>query len=155
MTDYSFGDYETGLLTVLQPLLAPAGPLLVLEGYAGHIRATEFGVEVSLRGLPAVLVEIEAAEYEVIAHPYLSAQVRVTLYVAARSWRDQAEARTGEAGVYSLLADLREILTGNTLGLEIRACGLLPVEEKILAGDQAQVIYTARYKFWHDRVPAG
>jgi len=152
--DYSFADYEAGVLAALEGLLAPAGPLLVLEGYAGQIRATEFGVEVNLRGLPAALVEIEGADYEVSAHPYLTAEVRVVVYVAARSWREQAEARSGEAGAYALLQAIRQALTGNTLGLEVRSCGLLPVEERLIAGDQAQVIYAARYRLWNDRVPA-
>jgi hypothetical protein len=152
--NYSFTDYEAAVLWALEGLRAPVGPLAVLEGFAGQIKAAEFGLEVSLRGMPAVLVEVEGADLDYHALPYYTETVRINLYVAARSWREQEGAR-GESGVYGLLSSLRGLLLANTLSLTIRSTGLELIKEDKVAGDQAQVIYVAQYRLHNDRVIAG
>jgi hypothetical protein len=147
--NYSFEDYENAVLSRLAGLKEPQGYLKELQGYAGELDE-ETALENFLRGWPGVLVEVSRADYEVTTMPYYSQEVYVSLLVGARSFRSQAEARGGSTGAYAILADLRRLLLGDDLGLEIRPLEL--VGETTLGSTPNAVLYLAQYKFVNDRI---
>lgn len=150
--NYSFADYETAVLAALEPLRQPAGYLKTLQGYAGEFAAEEV-LDLFLRGFPGILVEITEAVYERQKDHRESLHIQratITLYLGARQWREQTQARSGEVGIYRMLADVRRLLLGNSLGLEI-----LPLElyrEAKVAADRHTVLYLAEYILINPRI---
>lgn len=153
MTNYTFADYETAILDALEPLKEPDGYLKVLQGYAGEF-SEDAALATFLRGFPGVLAEITEAVYVRQPGQYYSQlhdqMVTATLYVGARNWRSQDTARTGDTGVYTILADIRRLLLGKTLGLEVYPLELR--REWRLAADRACVLYAAEYLIRNPRI---
>ena len=163
----TFADYEDAVLLALQPLLlatskdpdsgadVTTGYLLSLAGQAGQIQMTADGfIITTLQGFPAVVVEVFDATYKSNSTAYYTQEVTLNIFAVARSWRDQAEARGGDQGAYQMLSDIRDILHGNTIGLDIRKSGLELQKEQRLIADKTMVIYLAAYRFFNDRIPA-
>ncbi len=147
--NYSFEDYETAILTALAGLKVPGGYLKTLQGYAGELDE-ETALDNFTRGFPGVLVEIGEARYESVTMPYYYQEAMVNLLVGARSYRDQSEARGGSTGAFTILNDMRTLLLGKDLGLEIRPITLIS-EEKLGSAPKI-VIYLAQYKITNDRI---
>jgi hypothetical protein len=153
---YSFADYENAVLTALAGLKAPAGYLQTLAGQAGQFQVNADGfVITTLQGFPAIIVEVVEANYQPNSITFYTQQVTINLYVVARSWRSQDDARSGDTGVYQILEDIRAALLGNTLGLNIRAVGLEPFKEERLLADQSMVIYLSSYRLINDKIQGG
>lgn len=147
--NYSFEDYEAAVIAALADLKAPSGYLKILKGYAGEFDE-EKALENFLAGFPGVLVEIGEARYESVTMPYYYQEVTINLYLGARSWRNQEEARTGEMGIAKILTDIRDRLLGKALGLEIRPCTI--IQEFKIGSDRHTVLYGAQYKIINDRI---
>lgn len=149
--NYTFENYEDAVLRALSGLAVSGGGYLKeLKGYAGEFALKEDELYVySLRGWPTVLVEVTEANYEFYTEPFYRQTVKLTLFVAAQSWRSQGEAR---GSISLILADLRERLLRKTLWLEILPLEL--VREYKIAGSPEMVLYGAEYQFANIRVTA-
>jgi len=143
MSNYSFAEYEEAVLEAL----AGIDGLQTLKGYAGELDE-QGALEQFRRGFPGILVEISEAEYEIRTMPCYQQIVTVNVMVGDRSYRSQDEARA--AGVYNLLAAVRGVLLGKTLGLEIRP--LVLRREVKLASSPSTVLYLAQYQIINDYV---
>jgi phage gp37-like protein len=69
--------------------------------------------------------------------------------VMARSFRNEEAARHGqgtEKGVYDLLEDARDALSGQTLGLSIAE--LQPIDEDAIEGTETEAVYQIRFRTW-------
>ncbi|MBW1992369.1 MAG: DUF1834 family protein [Deltaproteobacteria bacterium] len=151
--NYTFTDYEEAVLAALAELKSPEGYLLTLEGFAGQLGLDPETQHLEFFGrYPAVLVEVEGAEYEPESWPYWRETVTLNFLVVAKSYRSQDTARVGEAGAYAILADLRRLLVGNTLDLEVMETGMEPVSVSRLQADQNMVIYEAKYRLVNPRM---
>lgn len=148
--NYSLADYEEAVLTALKSLQQPQGYLKTLRGYAGDTSPDTVLAD-CLRGYPAVIVTIPGVSYKAVSNAYLLQRVRIVLLVAARSYRSQREARGEEAGIAQILLDIRNLLQGSNLGLEILDLNI--VNEEYLGGDQALVVWWAEYELINDRIP--
>ncbi len=150
--NYAFSDYEDAVLNALADLKRENGGYLAdLEGYAGQLdNAT--ALKTWMGRFPAVAVAVPEAAYppELRTNVFWRQDVKVFVFVGAQSWRGQAEARKGLVGAHLILKDVRRLLLGKTLGLEIRECNLL--RESVLASDLSSVIYTAEYQIINDRI---
>jgi hypothetical protein len=152
--NYSFEDYERAILDALIGA-AGLGYLKVIEGYSGQFDDRAVW-DLFYGRFPGVLAKITDAEYEETKKPFpphiLKQTATVALYIGAISWRDQADARGGAKGAYTVLKDLRTVLLGNNLGLEIRP--LLPLDEaEIVHGFGSRVVlYVTRYTLINDRI---
>ena len=154
--NYSFQDYEELLLAKLASLKAPEGYLKELKGFAGEIVLTDMGLlAVLLNRFPALLVEIAEATYIPGPHPFHTQEVTAVLHVCTRSLRSQDEARGGEAGAYAILHDVRTLLLGKALAVDLQPL-LIAAETKAAAGlseaNEYIVVYQAKYKFINSRI---
>ncbi len=150
--NYAFSQYEDAILAALSDLKKENGGYLkALEGYAGQLD-TEQALKVWAGRLPAVAVAIVGATYPNSSRStiFWRQDVRVLIFAGAQSWRGQAAARSGAAGMPQILADIRSRLLNKTLGLEILGC--FPAGESILASDLTTVIFTAEYQIINDRI---
>jgi len=154
--NYTFQDYEEFLLARLASLKAPDGNLKELKGFAGEIVLTDTGLlAVLLNRFPAVLMEISEAVYTPGPHPFHTQEVTAVLHVCTRSLRSQDEARGGEEGAYAILHNVRTLLLGQVLAVDLGP--LLPAAEtKAAAGfseaNEYIVVYQAKYKFTNSRI---
>ncbi len=148
MSDYSFEQIEDAVLAALADLSAVNGGYLhALKSYAGELNDPERLAQAMYGKFPGVLTEVVAASYrfgtpERRSWRKVEQTVTVVLYVAAKSFRSQEEAR--ETGAYRILQDARQRLAGQTLGLS----GVYPLaleRETRVYADQALVIYQAEY----------
>ncbi len=144
--NYTLADYENAVLTALSSLTY----LKTLKGYAGELDE-EGALEQFRRGFPGILVEIGEAEYEAVTMPFYHQEVTVNLLVGDRSYRSQDEARA--VGVMQILDDVRGLLLGTTLGLEIRP--LLLRREVKLASSTSTVLFLAQYQLLNDYIAEG
>jgi hypothetical protein len=148
--NYSFVEYEAAVLAALESLkVAQGGSLAALEANTGQVQPTDEGLLIFSGQFPAVLVEVDEADYHQDSIAFLKQTVTVNLYVVAQNWRGQGDAR---GAAFTILADLRRLLLNNTLGLEIRKSGLELAKEKKLYGDLKMVIFLVQYKFYNDRI---
>ncbi len=148
--NYTLTDYEDAVLTALDSLSVDSGGYLkVLKGYAGEF---DGGVvsEQFIRGFPGVLVEIPEAVYTTANNVFYRQEATVNLYIGARSYRSQNDARGEDTGISRVLYDIRSLLLGKTLGLQIRP--LENVREMKVAGDRHTVLFAAQYKITNDRI---
>lgn len=148
--NYSLEDYEVALLNALSPLSVDNGGYLkTLSAYAGEA-TVETALEQFLRGFPGLLVLIQGADYDHRNYCEWTQTVKVVLLLGAQSWRSQNEARGDATGMAKLLADVRALLLGSRLGLEIRPVDI--VREELIAGDNAHVLWWAEYAIINDNV---
>lgn len=141
--NYTLSDYESAVLAALSGLTY----LKTLRGYAGELDEQQ-ALEQFRRGFPGILVEIGGAEYEAVTMPFYHQVVTVNVLVGDRSYRSQDEARG--VGVMRILDDVRQLLLGKTVGLEIRP--LLLVREEKLASSSSLVLYLAQYQIMNDYI---
>ncbi len=148
--NYTFADYEAAILAALASLEAPNGYLKTLKGYAGELDEVS-AFETFTRGFPGILVEIEGARYEPVTMPFHYQEINVNLLIGSRSYRDQDEARGGTTGVFTILNDVRTLLLGKDLNLEIRPL-ILNTEDKLPPLNPRVVLYLAKYTIINDRI---
>jgi len=152
--NYGFDDYEAALLRALGSLKAEKGGYLkTLKGYAGELDE-DAALANFIAGFPGVLVEVSEAAYEPVTMPFYYEEATVNLLVGARSFRSQDEARGGSTGAFTILKDLRRLLLGKTLGLEIRPLELVrQVKMTGLSPRAAKIaIYLAEYRLKNDYI---
>lgn len=164
--NYSFEDYEVAILNTLVELKKPAGYLTTLKGY-GQELDDKAALNNFVRGFPGVLVEVMSAKYDEAAmtYPYYQQKVLINILIGTRSYRSQDAARLGTTGAFQILDDVRSLLLGSTLDLEIRPLRLIregkigskpiqigvPIQDPILT---EMIIYLAEYELINDRIQA-
>ncbi|RJR38687.1 MAG: DUF1834 family protein [Deltaproteobacteria bacterium] len=152
--NYGFDDYEAAILQALASLnTGTGGYLKTLKGYAGELDE-DAALDNFIRGFPGVLVEVSEATYDAATMPFYLEEATVNLLVGSRSYRSEKAARGGSTGAYTILKDLRRLLLGKTLGLEIRPLQLVrQVKMTGLSPRAAKTaIYLAEYRLKNDYI---
>lgn len=143
--NYNLKDYETAIVNTIDSL----GYLKTVKGYSG-----EFTTEASFRqfsgNLPSVLVRIERVGYNWQDNQFFTQILTVSLLICTRSWRTQDDARNSNVGVYTVLDDIRTLLLGKRLSLQIMPIELL--EEIEIGADLQNVLFGARYQITNPRI---
>lgn len=138
MNNYSWSAVEDAVLAALKETLG--SQVKTLETYQGDwLNALQ---QESWR-LPAVLVMLPQTRAEQVAARSYDVTLNLTVLVAVRQLRGEAEARRQEGGVYQILEGVRRALWHQDLGLELLPLAL--VGEEALLNTQELVVYAARY----------
>lgn len=140
----TLSDIEDGLLTAIRADELLHGYLRTLETYQGHL---EQDVGHQIWKYPAVFVFFDGAAYKPLTQFEEEADFTFSLLCVSQSLRGNITARRGTdsaVGTYTMLADLRRLLVGNTLDLD----DVLPMwlhQEKAVLNTKAMSIYEAKY----------
>jgi phage gp37-like protein len=139
MTDFNWTDLEDAVLGALETQLGTR--VNTLESYQGDWR-TDLQ-EVGWR-LPAVLVRLAGTSAEAVTLRSYDLTIDLTLLVVVRQLRGEAAGRRQESGAYQILADLRQALWHQDLGLEMLPLAL--VKEEPLLNNREFTVYEAQYR---------
>lgn len=99
-----------------------------IESYAGQL---EDDIKKMVMSFPAIFVMFSGSEAKMLTNLKYERTLDFTLFVASKNLRGNIAARKDKYGTYQMLDDLRELLVGNRLSLEIEPLSLLR-EETIL-----------------------
>lgn len=151
--NYTDEQYENAVLNKLSGLhINNGGYLRTLRAYAGDL-TTDTALEQFVRGFPGALVLIQSSDYAWQDTCYYRQEVKIALLIGAASWRSQDDARGDVTGISRIKSDVRSLLMGSDLGLEIRPLEL--IREEFVAGDMSHVLWWAEYRLTNDRVTGG
>lgn len=138
MTGYLWATVEDAVVAALQAELG--SQVKTLTTYQG-----DWLTDLKRQGwrLPAVLVMLGRTRAAQVAAKSYDLSLNLTVLVAVRGLRGEAEARRGEGGVYQLLEGIRNALWHQDLGLTLLPFALMGEEE--LLSTEELVVYGARY----------
>ena len=139
MTTFSWTAVEDAVLTALE---ARVGPLAqTLKTYQG-----DWLEDLRTQGwrLPAVLLLLERSRAEQMTARSFDVILDFRLLVVVRQLRGEEAGRREEGGVYQILAEIREALWNQDLGLEILPLAL--IQEEPLLNTQEFTVYAADYR---------
>ncbi len=146
---YGLGDYENAALSALSGLLKTNGGYLkTLKAYAGELGSEDAFRRFYVVNFPAVLINVQKSDYEPADLSTMRQKVNLRLIIGSVSYRSQKNARTGGEGVYTILKDISDLLTGKKLGLVIRP--IMPIGEFELYATIQAVIFAANYMIIND-----
>ncbi|OGP72150.1 MAG: hypothetical protein A2Y80_06935 [Deltaproteobacteria bacterium RBG_13_58_19] len=139
MATFSWTAVEDAVLAALE---ARVGPLIqTLKTYQG-----DWLEDLQRQGwrLPAVLLLLERSRAEQMTARSFDVILDFRLLVVVRQLRGEEAGRREEGGVYQILAEIREALWNQDLGLDILPLGL--IQEEPLLNTQEFTVYAADYR---------
>jgi len=139
MSSFSWTGLEDAVLAALKAQMS--GDLKTLKSYQGTWRED---LKQEVWRLPAVMVTLQGSRAVQVTGASYDLTLYVRLLVIVRRLRGEEAARREEAGVYELLASIRQALWHQDLGLEILPLAL--VREEPLLNTPEFTVYAAHYR---------
>lgn len=140
---YTIEQIENAIIDALEPLRSTRN-VLAIKTYQGELEADDLK-KITGR-IPAVFVVYGGSSYTPHGGRKIE-KARFFVFVADRSLRSEDESRRGSAtnpGTYTLLNDVRDLLTGQQLDLEIYPLELIGEEPIWFSGGLS--VYSAEYE---------
>ena len=131
-------------------VLGDIGYVKTLESYQGTLEDVLENPEAMITRFPAILVAFGGNRYNTEGYPtyVYRRRMQFNVIVGSNSLRGEKERRRGREGSYQMLTDVRDLLAGNNLGLQISPL-IITSEDPIFNGKingRFISIYAATYE---------
>lgn len=139
MTDLIWTTLEDAVVAALKAAIGPR--VKTLATYQGDWPAD---LQREAWRLPAVLVQLGQSRAEQVATCSYDLTLEVVVLVVVRQTRGETAGRREEGGAYELMAEIRQALWHQDLGMEILPLAL--AREEPLFNNREFTVYAARYR---------